>query len=300
MPLETAQYVSDLQPNNPATTDAASQGDDHIRLIKSALKNSFPNIDAPVASTPDEIDAVANTKQFNAQDGSAAAPSHGYAADATVGFYRSSTGHQTIVGRLLGNGAVPVGSLADFPKEPPNLAKNGVSGFHEWVECDGSQYNISDYPDLGAFLGNTFGGDGITTFCVPNLVDTGRYRRARSSTVAAGSYQTNTFKTHVHAIHEDLEGGHSHVITVSDPGHNHAVSPSNNELLNRSAGGSFGWNNANSGSGTLAVLTAQTGISSTASWQPGHVHNVAVNSDSDGGGDETRPETFVVVTCIKA
>jgi microcystin-dependent protein len=38
-----------------------------------------------------------------------------------------------------------------------------------WLLCDGTVHNISSYPTLGAGLGSTYGGDGTTTFAVPNL-----------------------------------------------------------------------------------------------------------------------------------
>lgn len=43
MGLESATYVTDLNSSNPTGTDLKSQGDDHIRLIKSALQATFPN-----------------------------------------------------------------------------------------------------------------------------------------------------------------------------------------------------------------------------------------------------------------
>lgn len=42
MPLETATWISDLNSSNPDGADAKSQGDNHLRLIKSVLKNHFP------------------------------------------------------------------------------------------------------------------------------------------------------------------------------------------------------------------------------------------------------------------
>ena len=48
MGLESATYVSGLVDANPPGTDAISQGDDHIRLIKTVLKNTFPNADEAV------------------------------------------------------------------------------------------------------------------------------------------------------------------------------------------------------------------------------------------------------------
>lgn len=54
----------------------------------------------------------------------------------------------------------------------------GLSAIPAWVSactvppyllCDGSVYNFSVYPYLGARLGSKFGGNGITTFGVPDL-----------------------------------------------------------------------------------------------------------------------------------
>lgn len=38
-----------------------------------------------------------------------------------------------------------------------------------YLVCDGSIYNVANFPYLGARLGATFGGNGITTFGVPDL-----------------------------------------------------------------------------------------------------------------------------------
>jgi len=43
MGLESASFVNDLNTSNPTATDPKAQGDDHLRLIKTALKASFPN-----------------------------------------------------------------------------------------------------------------------------------------------------------------------------------------------------------------------------------------------------------------
>jgi microcystin-dependent protein len=42
--LETANYVADLVTTNPLTGDLKNQGDDHIRMIKSVLQNTFPGL----------------------------------------------------------------------------------------------------------------------------------------------------------------------------------------------------------------------------------------------------------------
>ena len=40
-----------------------------------------------------------------------------------------------------------------------------------WLMCDGAELQISAYGNLFAAIGTNFGGDGITTFNVPNMMD---------------------------------------------------------------------------------------------------------------------------------
>jgi microcystin-dependent protein len=39
----------------------------------------------------------------------------------------------------------------------------------DWVPCDGRMLSISQYQALFSLLGTTYGGNGVTTFAVPNL-----------------------------------------------------------------------------------------------------------------------------------
>lgn len=43
MALESATWISELDPTNPPGTDKKKQGDDHLRMFKQAVKNSLPN-----------------------------------------------------------------------------------------------------------------------------------------------------------------------------------------------------------------------------------------------------------------
>jgi len=68
------KYISDFDETNPPNTgQAPSYGDDHIRGIKNAIKNTFPNIDAPVTATEDELNNLdgytGNTADLNILSG---------------------------------------------------------------------------------------------------------------------------------------------------------------------------------------------------------------------------------------
>lgn len=58
MGLESATFIQDLVATNPLSSDPRSQGDDHLRLLKSVLKNSFPNINAEVVCTSAELNTL--------------------------------------------------------------------------------------------------------------------------------------------------------------------------------------------------------------------------------------------------
>lgn len=51
MSLETVVYVNDLNASNPTATDPKSEGDDHLRNIKTALLNTFPGATGPTSFT---------------------------------------------------------------------------------------------------------------------------------------------------------------------------------------------------------------------------------------------------------
>lgn len=58
MALESATYIRNLNAANPTAADPISEGDNHIRLIKSVLKNTFPNLNNAVTATPAELNVL--------------------------------------------------------------------------------------------------------------------------------------------------------------------------------------------------------------------------------------------------
>ena len=72
MGLETGTYIDFLNSSNPAAGDPVNEGDDHIRLVKSTVKATFPNISGAVTSTHTELNLLdgvtANTTELNYVD----------------------------------------------------------------------------------------------------------------------------------------------------------------------------------------------------------------------------------------
>jgi len=59
MGVETATYISELSATNPLATDAISQGDDQIRLVKSVLQSQFTSLGAAaVTGTAAELNLI--------------------------------------------------------------------------------------------------------------------------------------------------------------------------------------------------------------------------------------------------
>lgn len=245
MPLETASYISDLVSSNPAATDGVNQGDDHLRLIKSAVKATFPNISGAVTATHGALNYL-TTPGFRGPNGDATAPSMSFASETSLGFYRleaGTTGHHgalAVSGLVTGGGfatsgtgtfgtvvgALPAGTIMDFA---------GPTAPSGWVECDGYEISRTTFAQLFARIGTTWGvGDGSTTFKIPALAS--RYRRHRGNSDlntagAVGSYQSFANASHTHAVTGstgDQSNGHTHTYSGTSTGvsvgHTHTYS----------------------------------------------------------------------------
>ena len=55
MTVETGTYINSLNASFPPETDALSEIDEHLKIIKSTIKATFPNVDAAVTATPAEL-----------------------------------------------------------------------------------------------------------------------------------------------------------------------------------------------------------------------------------------------------
>src|SRR6187455_2497417 len=85
MGLEAATYIHQLNPSNPVgAVDPKSQGDDHLRLLKSTIQASFPGIAGAMTRTHTELNAMAANTGFAAPSVAASPTAAGAGVATTV------------------------------------------------------------------------------------------------------------------------------------------------------------------------------------------------------------------------
>lgn len=55
MTIESGTSIGDLDPTKPGPSDPKAEGDDHLRLIKSILKITFPAFTGPMPIAHDQV-----------------------------------------------------------------------------------------------------------------------------------------------------------------------------------------------------------------------------------------------------
>lgn len=199
MALETGTFIDSLNANNPAITDQIDQGDDHIRLIKSTIKSTFPSVTGAVTLTHTQINAH-ETRLTTAETNITSLNAGIVSNDAdlvTLDAGKANIAGDTFTGDVTIQGATTLATatattLADLTDSSTNVATTsfvqqniaaldplpagmivpfaGTSTPTGWLICDGSAVNRITYAALYAALSTTYGpGDGSATFNLPDL-----------------------------------------------------------------------------------------------------------------------------------
>lgn len=177
------------------------------------------------------------------------------------------------------------------------------------LQCNGASLLRSAYPDLFAKIGTTWGAVDGTHFTLPNYVTNNRFLRAAGGSIAVATTQSNQNAAHTHTISgapavgtltSDNPGNHTHVNTLTDPGHTHSVPARSVEVSGHQYGG------GPSGNDTAGVTgSSTTGISINNAAAGGHTHNITGTLTAgtlatvSQGGTEARPENAAVLICIR-
>lgn len=115
MGLEVGNFISDLVVTNPLSTDKRREGDNHLRLIKTVLKATFPNASAAINPSVAEFNhLVGVTSAIQTQlDGKAASSHNHSAADINAGTLAVARGG-TGVTTKTGTGSVVLSASPTF------------------------------------------------------------------------------------------------------------------------------------------------------------------------------------------
>ena len=193
MALETGvNYISDLVSTNPASTDGLAQADDHLRIIKSAIQGTFPDVTNAVTSTHTELNIVDGDTAATAttlvgadrfvvnDDGTMVqvaltdlatyiSANHSITqingltypvADGSAGQFMTTDGAGTLSFTTMAS-VIAAGMLIPYA---------GSSAPTGWLMCYGQDVSRTTYSDLFTAIGTTYGiGDGSTTFTLPDL-----------------------------------------------------------------------------------------------------------------------------------
>lgn len=220
MPVETATYISDLVSTNPLSTDGLGQADDHIRLIKSALKSTFPNINGPVSLAPADLNnGSVPVGGIIAWSGTVSAiPANWHLCDGT-------SGTPDLRGRFI------YGAASDAGVSPVKGATGGATTGSGTTSSDGSHTHATSVSSDGAHSHGGFTGFHILT--TAELPPHFHFGGATVVAINASPYPAQQGGSGVsvgNPVQESGSGagdGHSHPM-ATDGSHNHIITNFNN------------------------------------------------------------------------
>jgi hypothetical protein len=324
MPIETATFLQDLNSAYPSHTDGLAQADSHLRLIKTVLDNTFPNLTAAVTGTPTQLNAAAASFAGNVVTVQAGATAHdgghvslsGQGSDAAVDLANAAGGLTVKSGATATFTVDTVGNAsAAASVNAPSVRKSGAELLPYgvicmwagavatvpagWHLCDGT----AGTPDLrNRFVvgaGNSYGvgaTGGATTAAA--ATDTQGWHSHAGATGAAGD--------HTHSTWTDAQGSHSHggsdgahTLTINEvPWHDHGGF--NGVGVCTYPGSGVGGGGGNITTGTFQGQGGGLAHAHSISADGSHAHNIGMNGPGNHthsiGGDGNHAHNVTVST----
>lgn len=165
MGLETATYISGLVSTNPVNaTDQISQGDDHLRLIKTTILNSFPNITGAMTASHTELNYLDGATGVTGTGNVVLSAAPTFSGAVTMGTPLALTSGGT--GAITAAAArtnLGLGSIATQASSAVSITGGSISGITDLAVADGgtgSSTASGAATNLGLGTGNspTFAG----------------------------------------------------------------------------------------------------------------------------------------------
>ena len=308
MALESGTYINSLNAANPVSTDGLAQADDHLRLIKSTIKASFPNISGAMNATHTELNTVA--------DGGTAATSTTLVdadrvvvnddgtmvqvamSDVTTYINAGMTLRDDVVTTSsIADNAVVTASITDGAVTAAKLATGaafvsgmvmpyaGSSAPTGWLLLHGQNVSRTTYADLFAAIGTTYGsGNGSTTFTLPDL----RGRVVAGQDDMGGSSANRLTSSANGTLNGDILGGtggsETHTLTTAQmPAHGHSIT------------GTYTIDNGSGGGGSFPHGSAR----STPGVSIANFLNISASNTGGGGAHNNVQPTIILNYIIK-
>ena len=199
MGLESATYIDGLVETNPTSSDNANQGDNHLRLIKAALKATFPNLTGAVTANQ----ATLNTPYLPLAGGTVTGPIT--ASGGVVGNASTATALQTArtINGVSFNGTANISFNSDSVAEGATNQYFTTARARAAISAAGDlSYNPStgviSFSATGAPVISVAGKTGSVTLNTAdvtestNLYFTDARARTAISVSGAGSYNSTT------------------------------------------------------------------------------------------------------------
>lgn len=180
--------LTPFDPTVPADTDAVSGGAAAIRNLTQLIKDFL-------------------SVSFNMSTGAinAAAVPNGLPVGGTTGQVLAKTSGVNYATNWVTPGTVTTGMIFMYSLGSPPVG---------YLSCDGSTPLIATYPTLAALLGTTYGGNGVTTFGLPDCRGRGPVGIGTGTAPGATAWTLGR-----------LTGEETHTLTTPEiPAHTHGVS----------------------------------------------------------------------------
>jgi len=306
VPIESAPYINGLNAANPTIADPVAEWDDHMRLVKQALKATFPNITGAVSATHADLNQVTGTSgRVSALEGNRARVDQ---ANTFAGTQTFATINATVV-QQQGAALVPAGTVVAW-------YGNILAIPAGWLLCNGA----NGTPDLIEKFIIGAGG----TLAVGAV---GGANQQTAITTSSGTHNhgpTQPNGAHGHTATALVAGTHNHggtqghVLTLSEiPSHDHNVTLYGRSGNNAGSYTGAGWGNDDIITGPFTATSSASGSGAAhvhdIGADGGHSHTVTVDSvgahahviDTDGAHTHTatfdnRPACRALVWIMKA
>jgi microcystin-dependent protein len=273
MALESGTYIDDLVSSNPPQSDSLSQSAGHLRLLKSVILATFPNITGAVTGTHTELNAVV-------------------AAVAAAQYVPAGTIH-AFAGATLPTGYLWCDGTSYLRATYAGLfTAIGTT----WGAADGTHFNVPNFKDrfligratMGATtdaaiidslldtttLGSTYDGEGAIDTITLTTTELPAHTHGAGSYTASGTTGADASHTHSFSGTSSSDGAHTH--TVAQGAGSKSVSTGSGDAADRNQ------QTSSSNGAHTHTFSGTTGAGSS------HTHSVSVSlsgtSASSGTG----------------